>query len=71
MRWWLFEIIASLSASIDDVATADVQDDGTLTFTLRDSWLYERVFQFASLRNGTPWVAGSGSNIVSRICSSF
>jgi hypothetical protein len=50
-----------LSESIDDVATANVQDDGTLTFTLRDAWLCNRVFQFASQRNGTPWVANSGS----------
>jgi hypothetical protein len=52
--------LESFGALAEDVATTDVHDDGTLTFTLRDEWLVDRVFDFVANRNGSPWIAGSG-----------
>lgn len=53
--------LESFGSVADDVVTTDVQDDGTLTFTLRDEWLIDRVFDFVATRNGSPWIAGSGN----------
>lgn len=56
------ELAASLATACDErVARSSVLDDGTLTFTLHDAWLAERVAAFAE-RGGAPWIRASGGD---------
>jgi arginyl-tRNA synthetase len=56
------EIAHSLGrVELGGVATSSVLDDGTLTFTLTDAWLSDRVVEFAR-RNAAPFVRACGGD---------